>query len=94
MTVGRDGIFKLAFTVGDDSGAMTIASLPSVLATAQTGMTRGVARLNHAASEIARGKIDVEPMVDLMTAEREVATNARVVRAADEMHKSLLDILA
>jgi flagellar basal body rod protein FlgC len=73
---------------------MTIASLPSVLATAQTGMTRGVARLNHAASEIARGKIDVEPMVDLMIAEREVATNARVVRTADEMHKSLLDILA
>jgi flagellar basal body rod protein FlgG len=33
-------------------------------------------------------------MVDLMTAEREVATNARVVRTADEMHKSLLDILA
>jgi flagellar basal body rod protein FlgC len=73
---------------------MSIAGLSSILATAQTGMNRGVARLNHAAGEIARGKVDVQPMVDMIVAEHEVATNARVVRTADEMHKSLLDILA
>ena len=73
---------------------MSIASLSSILATAQTGMNRGVARLNHAAAEVAQGKVDVEPFIDMLIAEKEVEHNARVVRTADEMHKSLLDIIA
>ena len=76
------------------SQVMSIPSLSSVLSTAQTGIDRGVTRLNHAAAEIAEGKVDAKPFIDMLIAEKEVEHNARVVHTADEMHKSLLDILA
>jgi hypothetical protein len=73
---------------------MSIAGPTSTLVSAQIGMARGVARLDRAAAEIAKGNVGVEPFIDMMLAEKEVAHAARVVRTADEMHKSLLDILA
>ena len=73
---------------------MSTVNLPSILSTAQTGMNRGLARLDHAAATIAQGKVDAPAFVDLLVAEQEVAQNAEVVRTAEGIHKSLLDILA
>ena len=76
---------------------MTSASLPALstpMRHALSGVNAGVARLDRAATAIAAGRVDIEPMVDMMIAEQSVKQNAAVIRTADDMHKSLLDILA
>lgn len=64
------------------------------LTTALGGLQSGLARLNQAAETVAAGKVGVEPMIDAMIAEQTVKQNAAVMRTADEMHGTLLDILA
>ena len=73
---------------------MSIASVAGTMATAVAGLSRGTERAYKAAVEIASGNIDADPMIDLMIAEHEVKANAEVVRTADEMSGTLLDILA
>lgn len=63
------------------------------LTTALGGLQNGVARLNHAAETVAAGNVGIEPMIDAMLAEQTVKQNAAVMRTADEMHGTLIDIL-
>ena len=69
------------------------SSLSAPMSHALSGMQSGVARLNQAAETVAAGKVDVEPMIDMIVAEQTVKQNAAVIRTADEMHGTLLDIL-
>lgn len=73
---------------------MAIGSIGSAIATGLAGMQKGVERMNDAAQEIAEGNVDAEPVVETLIARTEVEANAKVVKTADEMGKSLLDILA
>ena len=73
---------------------MSIASVTGIMTTAVAGLSRGTERAHKAAVEIASGSLDAEPVVDLMIAEQEVKANADVVRVADEMSRTLLDIVA
>lgn len=73
---------------------MAIGSIGSAIATGLAGMQKGVERMNDAAQEIAKGNVDAEPVVETLIARTEVEANAKVVKTADEMGKSLLDILA
>ena len=73
---------------------MAIGSIGSAIATGLAGMQKGVERMNDAAQEIAEGNVDAEPVVETLIARTEVEANAKVVKTADEMSKSLLDILA
>lgn len=63
------------------------------LTTALGGLQSGVAQLNRAAETVATGTVGVQPMIDAMVAEQTVAQNAAVIRTADEMQGTLLDIL-
>lgn len=73
---------------------MAIGSIGSAIATGLAGMQKGVERMNDAAQKIAEGNVDAEPVVETLIARTEVEANAKVVKTADEMGKSLLDILA
>ena len=73
---------------------MAIGSIGSAIATGLAGMQKGVERMNGAAQEIAEGNVDAEPVVETLIARTEVEANAKVVKTADEMSKSLLDVLA
>ena len=73
---------------------MAIGSIGNAIATGLAGMQKGVERMNDAAQEIAEGNVDAEPVVETLIARTEVEVNAKVVKTADEMGKSLLDILA
>jgi hypothetical protein len=60
-----------------------------------TGVNAGFGRLDHAAGRVARdgGAGDLAGnVVDLMRARQDVRANVAVVRAADEMIGSLLDV--
>lgn len=61
------------------------------------GYRKAQRRMNAAAEKIASGRadaLDPEPMVDLKLAENLGRANLSVIRTADRMQKSLLDILA
>ena len=73
---------------------MAIGSIGNAIATGLAGMQKGVERMNDAAQEIAEGNVDAEPVVETLIARTEVEVNAKDVKTADEMGKSLLDILA
>ena len=73
---------------------MAIGSIGNAIATGLAGMQKGVERMNDAAQKIAEGNVDAEPVVETLIARTEVEANAKVVKTADEMGKSLLDILA
>ena len=61
---------------------------------ALAGLGRASERAARAAADIASGHLDPRPIVDLKLAETDFKANARVLAAADEMERSLLDILA
>jgi len=79
-----------------------MATIGSVLQTGINGIQRGVRSANEAASDIA--KIGIEPdndnattdiadaAVNLKQSEIQVKASAKVVKAADEMIGSILDI--
>ena len=71
----------------------SLSPLSSPMNHALSGFQDGVARLNRAAETVAAGNVDVEPMIDMIVAEQTVKQNAAVIRTADEMHGTLLDIL-
>jgi hypothetical protein len=66
----------------------------SALSHAASGLDAGFARLDRAADRIAQAGPEPEAAVDLLTARHEVAANAAVVRAADDMVGTLLDVMA
>jgi flagellar basal body rod protein FlgC len=74
-------------------------SIPA-LSNATFGMARATSQLQHSANQIARldgpnGQIDIgREMINVMTAETDFKANVKVASAAQNMTKSLLDILA
>lgn len=81
---------------------MAIGSVSSsnVLATGLQGLQGGVARANDAAGKIARaGTTDPDgdlttPLVQLKSSELQVKASAAVVKSADDMIGTLIDIKA
>jgi hypothetical protein len=71
----------------------TIAPV-GVLPTALNGLNRATEKANAAAANIASGRVEAEDIVDLKLATMAFKANAAVVRAADELDKRLLDIVA
>ena len=64
---------------------------------ASSGISAGFDRLNKAAGRIARDGAEGDlagNMVELMRAPQDVRANAAVLRTADEMIGSLIDVLA
>ena len=72
----------------------------SALSSAATGMQRASDRFEASASRVARfgtglGDVDLATeMVNVLEAENAFKANATIVRKADEMAQSLIDILA
>jgi hypothetical protein len=80
--------------------AIGSVSSSSVLATGVQGVQTGIASANEAAGKIARfgtteqdGDI-VTPMIDLKRSELQVKASAAVIKSADEMIGTLIDIKA
>ena len=71
--------------------------LSTAIDQAAAGISAANDRLGRAAGRIARSgadAVDANTMVDLALAPREAEANAAVVRTADEMIGTLLDVLA
>jgi hypothetical protein len=74
--------------------------IESTFSSGVTGIQKGLDDARQAAHEIATAVDNenptevVQPSVDLKQAELQVATNARVVKAADDMVGNLLDEMA
>ncbi len=69
----------------------------TVIGQAAQGINAGFTRLDAAANRIARngaGNDLPESVVDVMRARHDVGANAAVLRTADEVIGSLLDVLA
>ncbi len=80
--------------------AIGSVSSPGLLATGVQGVQTGVANANEAADRIARlGTTEsdgdfITPMVDLKQSELQVKASAAVIKSADEMIGTLIDIKA
>lgn len=70
----------------------------SPLQTATQGLQRGIARAATAAQQVAGSAADpgdlAEAAVEMRKARAEVAANARVLRTADDMLGTLIDLRA
>ncbi len=69
----------------------------SAFDTAVEGYRKATRRMGAAAEKIASGRadaLDPQSMVDLKLAEHQGRANLSVIRVADRMQESLLDILA
>ncbi|WP_341502747.1 hypothetical protein [Gallaecimonas sp. GXIMD4217] len=51
-------------------------------------------RATEAAGTLARGQVEVQPLVELQLAEQESAAAARLLQSADDMLGTLIDIRA
>jgi flagellar basal body rod protein FlgG len=65
----------------------------NMLANAQEGMQRSMEQVNAASESIANGDLDPGNMIDLMVGQRTYAMNAKLVKTADQMMGTLLDVL-
>lgn len=61
---------------------------------AQSGMTQATRQLHGTAQNIASGQLDPKDTIDMRLAENSFDASAAVMRTADEMAKSLLDVKA
>ena len=73
---------------------MIATSIASAGHSALTGIERGTARLQNAASTIARDGVPVDAVVDTKIAEQEIRANAAVLRTVDDVTRHAVDILA
>lgn len=73
-------------------------SINSVFSSGLQGVQAGMNRVNQAGGRIAIGPVDAgelaQPMVDLKIGEHQVGMSANVIKAADEMIGTLIDIKA
>ncbi|NYZ17801.1 hypothetical protein HL658_35105 [Azospirillum sp. RWY-5-1] len=75
-----------------DIGAIT--SAPSPQSAAVNGMQEAQAQMAAAAETIAAGRLEPAVILDITSAELNFAANAKVLQAADDNTKRLLDVLA
>jgi len=66
----------------------------SITGIAAGGLEEAQKKLERTAERVARSESPPEDMVELLSTRNQFETNARVLQAADEMRKKLLDILA
>lgn len=75
-------------------GAPSLPTLPEPQASALSGLQGAQARAEDAGAQLAAGNIDPAVVVSLSSAQVDFAANAKVMQAADENTKRMLDILA
>ena len=70
--------------------------MPSISAfnSATLGIQTHLQQLNDAAAHIASRPLDPDAIVDLLSARHGIVANAAVIRTADEVLGTLVDILA
>jgi hypothetical protein len=74
---------------------MSVSSIGSgAFYTAVSGMQRESDRVNQDANQIVGGDLEPQPVVDLNLAATNLTADAEVAQTADNMAKTLLDILA
>jgi hypothetical protein len=71
-----------------------IAAMESIIGIAPTGLDRETARFQGAAQRVARNPDDAAAIVDTQTAAIGFKADIAVLKTADEMAKTALDILA
>jgi flagellar hook protein FlgE len=69
-------------------------SAASPITTAVQGLKKADQQLNQAAQNIAGGSLDPQDVVSLSEASTGFKANSAVIRTADQMSQSLLDITA
>ncbi|HVJ40715.1 MAG TPA: hypothetical protein VM639_04430 [Dongiaceae bacterium] len=77
-----------------DISPATNASVTNATNTAVNGLKRVQQQLDSTAQNIASGSLDPKDMVDLSTEANSFKANVAVVKTADEMTKSLLNVVA
>lgn len=75
-------------------GATSLPNLPEPQASALAGLQGAQARAEDAGAQLAAGNIDPAVVVSLSSAQVDFAANVKVMQAADENAKRVLDILA
>jgi len=71
-----------------------MTSIASAAAIAAQGMARASTRLAGAAAVIGARGPEIEPIVQTMAAKTDFKANAAVLRTADQMMGTLLDVIA
>lgn len=77
-----------------DVSSATNATVSNATATAVNGLKRAQQQLDDTAQNIASGSLDPKDIVDLSLAANSFKANVAVVKTADEMSKSLLNVVA
>ena len=77
-----------------DISPATNASVTNAANTAVNGLKRVEQQLQGTAQNIASGSLDPKDVVDLSTEANSFKANVAVVKTADEMTKSLLNVVA
>ncbi|MDQ2101852.1 hypothetical protein [Azospirillum isscasi] len=75
-------------------GTPTMPSLPSAQASALAGLQGAQARADEAGAQLTSGNIDPAVVVSLSAAQTDFAANVKVMQAAQDNTKRVLDILA
>lgn len=75
-------------------GAPSLPTLPDPQASALAGLQGAQARAEDAGAQLAAGNLDPAVVVSLSSAQTDFAANVKVMQAADENTKRMLDILA
>ena len=73
---------------------MDVSSVNSSIANAIDGLKKAQNTVGQAAQNIAGGSLDPQDVVSLSQGANNFKANAAVIKTADEMTKSLLDIKA
>ena len=72
----------------------SISSSDNIFRTALSGIQEGFRNLNKQAKAIGRGKDPIEPLLESKRSAQQIQANATVIKAAQELDDTLLDILA
>ena len=75
-------------------GTPSLPNLPEPQASALAGLQGAQARAEDAGAQLTAGNIDPAVVVSLSSAQVDFAANVKVMQAADENTKRMLDILA
>lgn len=75
-------------------GTPRMPSLPDAQSSAMAGLQGAQARADEAGAQIAAGNIDPAVVVSLSAAQTDFAANVKVMQAAQDNAKRVLDLLA
>ncbi|GAA4251386.1 hypothetical protein GBZ26_23210 [Azospirillum formosense] len=75
-------------------GAPRMPSLPDAQASALAGLQGAQSRADEAGAQLAAGNLDPAVVVSLSSAQTDFAANVKVMQAAQDNTKRVLDMLA